>query len=744
MNILLSILLSIVLPPGDSLHCDVDTIAIVASVKHSNSLEKQALSYSELSLNIIESQHVESIKDVAIHSPNFYQPRYGSRITSSLYVRGFGSRIDQPVMAVSVDDVPIMNKNAYDFDFYDIRKIEILRGPQGTLYGRNSNGGVMNIFTLSPYQWQGVRTAMEVTSEPSYKIKVSLYERPTEKFGYSISTIIGQNQGFFTNKYSDTKCDDGKSASLRTKLRWQKGTKGYLENITSFGYVQEDGYAYRLFDDTTNTLLPISYNDDCSYNRITFSDGLLIRHYFDKFQFSSITSYQLLYDDLLLDNDFTDLSYFTMNQTQKEHSITQECVLKQKDSQKKWQWTSGLFVFGKTLNLSAPVTFKSNGIHDLILKNANYGIHTIFPDNDIVFSESEFPIESDFSIKTFGSALFHESNITHNRWKYTFGLRIEFEQAAIDYESSAMLHYMFNLTMSKYKKLSSTFSGQKHLHTFIAVPKIAVQHFVNNQLSIYATISSGHKPGGFNTQIFSDIMQNVIMNDLMSDMGISLNSAQSRYSSVEIITYKPETNINLEVGSHYSKNNLQLNCSLFSIHGINQQITIMPEGNGTGRMMSNAGKVQSMGIECSGIYDWRRWRVSIDYGFTNAKYIDYQYNDSINYKGNHLPYAPKNTIATTISYKLPINKKHLESITFCTQYRGVGMIYWNDENTLSQPIYSLLSSTITITCKRLNFSVFCQNLTDTEYHTFYFKSVSRSFYADGTPRLIGIQTTLNM
>lgn len=731
-------------PPDDSLYFNFDTIAVVALFKSQTALQKQAISFSELSLKEIESQNVTSIKDVAVTSPNFYQPKYGSRVTSSIYVRGFGSRIDQPSLGVNVDDVPIMNKNSYDFEFFDIRKVEILRGPQGTLYGRNSNGGVMNIYTLSPLSWQGVRASLEINSEPAYRMKVSLYQRPTDTFGYSVATIIGQNQGFFTNDYTDKKIDDGKNAAVRAKLRWQKNYRNFVENTASFGYVQEGGYAYRLFDDTTEKLSAINYNDDCSYERITFTDGLVVKHFFDNVLFSSVTSYQFLDDDLLLDNDFTNLSYFTLNQIQREHTVTQEFVLKQKDFEKKWQWTTGFFAFGKMQDLSAPVTFKKDGIEQLILLNANNGIHQAFPKNNIEFEETQFPVNSDFDVKSFGAALYHESNFSVNHWMFTVGLRAEFEHASMDYVSSIELHYLFNLTMTNYKRLSSTFSGNEALNSLVILPKISAQYAINGNASAYATISTGHKAGGFNTQIFSDIMQNVLMNDMMSDLGMKLNSAASKYSSAEFVTYKPETNINIELGYHFAKQNMQLNCTAFGIQGINQQITIMPEGNGTGRMMSNAGKARSLGIECSGMYDWNHWTFAVNYGCANAKYTDYQYNDTINYKGNFIPYAPQNTISTTISYQLPIGKKFFENITFSAQYCGVGKIYWNDENTLEQSLYSLWSGTITANCKILSFSIFCKNITNAEYHTFYFKSVSRSFYADGTPRLIGLKTTLNI
>ena len=135
--------------PTDTLH--IESIEVTASLKSDDAL-RTPIASTELAMSRIERMGVSSIKDVSLIAPNFYQPNYGSSITSSIYVRGFGSRIDQPVLGVTIDDIPLMNKNAYDFDFYDIRKLELLRGPQGTLYGRNTSGGVMNITTLSSFK----------------------------------------------------------------------------------------------------------------------------------------------------------------------------------------------------------------------------------------------------------------------------------------------------------------------------------------------------------------------------------------------------------------------------------------------------------------------------------------------------------------------------------------------------------------------------------------------------------------
>ena len=104
---------------SDSLYHHFDEVEISASIKGTTT-RYAPVTATALSLRSLENRGVGSIKDVSTLAPNFYQPDYGSSMTSSIYVRGFGSRIDQPVLGLTIDNIPVMNKNAFDFDFYEI------------------------------------------------------------------------------------------------------------------------------------------------------------------------------------------------------------------------------------------------------------------------------------------------------------------------------------------------------------------------------------------------------------------------------------------------------------------------------------------------------------------------------------------------------------------------------------------------------------------------------------------------
>lgn len=111
---------------------------------------------------------------------------YGSRITSSIYVRGIGARMDQPSVGLNVDNVPYMNKDAYDFDLADISSIEMLRGPQSTLYGRNTMAGVINVTTLSPMRYQGWRVMLEGSSRRRLKGTLGWYHKFSDNIGFRL------------------------------------------------------------------------------------------------------------------------------------------------------------------------------------------------------------------------------------------------------------------------------------------------------------------------------------------------------------------------------------------------------------------------------------------------------------------------------------------------------------------------------------------------------------------------------
>lgn len=729
--------------PADTLHRDIEQVEITASLKGDNE-RYMPISATTMSMLKLEERGVTSVKELTALAPNFYQPDYGSSITSSIYVRGFGSRIDQPVLGITIDGVPVMNKNSYDFDFYDIRRVELLRGPQGTLYGRNTSGGVMNITTLSPLAWQGLRSMAEYSTLTSYRASVAYYANPKDDLGISLAAAFNHDGGHFRNTYTDEICDRGNNASARLRVQWHRGAWS-LDNSLTAGYTNEGGYAYHHYNPTTGITDNVAYNDPSGYERLTINEGFVARHVGEKVTLSSVTSYQYLDDTMTLDQDFSPRSMFTMQQMQREHTITEEIVLRNTNRDDRWQWLSGAFLFAKWLDMSSPVRFKEDGINDLILGNINKGIHSVFPDNNMLFGTDNFVIASDFRIPTYGAALYHQSHYTIDRWRFTAGLRFDLEYTSMDYNSNATVPYRFDMTMTDFKDLYSEFKGREEQLFFEILPKVAVE-YTTNIGSVYGTITRGYKSGGFNTQIFSDILQAKMMNDMMADLGIELDSAvgTTTYDSAAATRYKPETSWNFEIGTHLEPaKGFHLDLATFWIECFDQQVTVLPAGKSTGRMMSNAARARSFGAEVSAEYGYEGFTLRSDYGYTNARFREY--NDGKgDYAGCRIPYSPEHTAALTASYTFTFDHPTVQQLTLAADWRGIGSIYWNEANTLSQPFYMTLGAQVALRMKHTTLTLWGRNLTNTDYNVFYFKSVGEEFYSKGRPLQIGIRLNINI
>ena len=107
---------------------------VIQSFKQERSLNTAPLAASAVNGTMLRNREVASIKDVSSLIPNLFIPDYGSKLTSPVYIRGIGSRINAPSVGLYIDGMPFFEKSAFDFDFSEIDQIEVLRGPQGTLY----------------------------------------------------------------------------------------------------------------------------------------------------------------------------------------------------------------------------------------------------------------------------------------------------------------------------------------------------------------------------------------------------------------------------------------------------------------------------------------------------------------------------------------------------------------------------------------------------------------------------------
>lgn len=707
----------------------------VTAIKQSSDVKVLPLASTVLAGKQLERMKIVGMKNMSEIAPNFYIPDYGSRMTSSIYVRGIGARIDQPVVGLIVDNVPFLNKDNYDFDVADIDRMEILRGSQSTLFGRNTMGGLINIYTLSPLKYQGLRALAEYGSRNTVKASLSYYTKLNSLLGMSFSGCYTMTDGYFDNNYSGADCDTERQGTFRWKTHWRISDNVSLENVASAQISRQEGYPYASIE--TNE---INYNDTCFYRRTGITDGLTIKWVQNDFTLSSISSFQYIDDNMTLDQDFLPLQYFTLTQDRKEWAFTQDVVAR--GAIGGYKWLGGVFGFYKQSDMDAPVTFKDYGIEQLIESHRN----EVNPQYPISWDEETFVLGSNFKTPTWGIAAYHQSSYDVGQWNFTFGIRLDYEHAGLDYHSHCASSYTtYDCTTTNglsvpYKNHKVDINDFGHLNkSFVEVlPKLSVKYDLPTKIpsNLYASVSKGYKSGGFNTQMFSDVLQQRIM----GLMGLSM-----KYDIDDVVGYDPEKSINYEIGGHLGLCDGRLNAdaALFYIDCRDQQLTMFPDGTTTGRIMANAGKTRSYGAEMSVSYiPDDRWRLSASYGFTDARFVEFD-NGKNDYSGKRIPYAPRNTFFAAMSYSLPLGQKWADRLVLSANCRGVGSIYWNEENTEKQPFYAQLGASLRLEHQRYSIDVWGENITDSQYKTFYFVSIGHGFYQQGKPARMGVTLRYN-
>ena len=725
---------------SDSVFSQLDEIDVVA-VKYNPDYRRMSVSGALIDHKRADALHVTDIKGMSGAVANFHIPTYGSRMTSSIYVRGIGARMDQPAVGMTVDNVCFLNKDAYDFDISDISSMQMLRGPQSSMFGRNTMTGLINIRTLSSLQYQGWRGLVEIGPHELFKFNLGWYHRFNDKTGFSVNGSFYRYRGNYVNQYNGSSVDKEINGSIRTKQHWFPSQNVRIHNTFNASILRQGGYAYE-----SVATGQINYNDTCFYRRFLLTDGLSVNVRLGSVDMMSVTTVQHINDNMTLDQDFLPEPYFTLTQKKYETAVTEDLIFRGSAFSGAYKWMAGVYGFFRHLSMQAPVTFKEVGIDRLIVSHRN-DANRYFP---IKWDESQFPLNSDFRLPSGGVAVYHESRYSLGKWHFALGLRLDYECVRMKYDSFCNTSYTIyrnptgvlpmpdGLEPFRKEDVNLHETGRLKNDYLMVLPKLSVVRDIEgmDDSNVYLTIGEGYKAGGFNTQMFSDVLRQ----KLMQFMGMS-----SKYDVDEIVSYKPEKSWTYEIGTHLNlfDTKLMLDLSAFYIDCRDQQMTVFPNGNTTGRLMTNAGRTRSFGGEIAVNYTpLPRLNCMASYGYTNSRFV--KFNDGIaDYKGKRLPYAPSNTLFAQVMYDQPCSTTGKYFLRMSVDFHGTGDIYWNESNTLRQKFYGLLGASISYQTPRWSIDVWGKNLTKTHYYTFYFKSIGNEFRQRGTPISFGVTVRAN-
>lgn len=658
----------------------------VTATKTTRLKRELPMSISVLSKPLLDQTGFQGIRDINAHIPNVYIPDFGSARSTPIFIRGIGSRRVNMIGFYS-DGVPLLDGESIDSDYSDARSIEVLRGPQGSLYGRGAMGGLINITSYRPLDHQGSHLELTAGNYGRYGLSGQSYQALNERWGVSASVNYQERGGYFTNQHTGERVDGSSAYASKFAVQYRaKGWETYL--YAQYQRRKQGAYPYGLVQG--GRVLPVSLNDESSYKRDLVTIGLSLQKYWASsgLRLKSGTSFQYLKDNMLMDQDFTSRPAITAELSTRRKTVTEDLNLSQRIG--RYSWVTGIYGFWIDSERAA-----DNRIKMLPM------MHTT---SLLSYDEPNYAV-----------AIYHQSayDITP-KLTAELGLRYDWEWSKQDYTSTTINHRVATPPRS----VSLPYSTIYRQFT----PKLSLTYRLEQEHRIYASVLRGYQSGGFNLQF-----------DFPSEQ-----------------SYLPEYSWNYELGTHlYIDRKVEIDAALFYIDWEQQQVQ-QAVLSALGSKITNAGRSRSLGAELSVDYrPIKQLSLSLAYGYTKATFRTYdEYNaataSNVSRSGNYLPQVPKQTLAVRLDYTLPIRSNWLTGIKLGAQYRGLGSIYWSTDNLQKQSYYQTIDAQLRFIGKGCNLDFWVRNLTNTEYSSFQFVLQGLNFAQRGTPRHIGATLSVDL
>lgn len=654
---------------------------VIQGFKQDKDYRLSPVSTSSINSKLIQKETLLSIKEITGLVPNLYMPDYGAKVSSPIYIRGIGSKINSPSVGLYIDGVPYFESSSFDFNFSNIESLDVLRGPQGTLYGRNTMGGIINVYTKSPIHNPGTTFKYTGGNHNLYDITATHSIKIKEDMGISFSGNYNYFGGFFTNEYLHEKADKSDGGQGRIRFDWNITPKWKLKLITSLDYFDQNGFPYGLYNTETDQTENVNYNRPTTYIRTISTSGVNVEYSGKGYKINSQTSFQYLTDNQRIDQDFTPKDLYAVHKKEIHRMFSEELNIKS-DSKNNYQWLFGLFGFHQHIHRDLNVEMPTQGV----ISNKLY------------------------EIPTYGLALFHQSTLNNIIWdglSLSAGIRFDYEHANNDYQMNNM----------KGETNVGKDGFDEKLNFRQVTPKFTLQYTTSNLQNIYASVTRGYKAGGFNT---------------------SFDKKEER-------TFDPEYSWNYELGTklNFCNNRFFADIALFYIDWKNQQV-FQPIESGRGRKLKNAGKSASKGIEISlSARPVDELILQANYGYTKAYFKKYLFSEDIDFKDHRLPLVPDHTLSLHADYTFYKPFKKLDEIQLGVTYLGTGKIYWADNNELSQSYYDVLNAQISFKRSDYMLSFWAKNITNKKYNA-YVSATASPTAQKGKPFTIGGTLTIRL
>lgn len=687
----------------------IEEITVTAQ-KRAESLQDVPIAITAFNQDMLKEAGIEGIDNVAQFTPGFSMTSY-NKSTPQPYIRGIGTNTsgagDDASVAMFIDDVYISRAGAYDSNLFDLERVEVLRGPQGTLYGKNVVGGALNITTRKPNTEEfEARIRVDAGNYNKRGLQAFMTGPLTENVAGKLSFSTAERDGFVENTVTGNDLRDEDTQSARAGLVWDASETLSVSWNWDASKVRESGVGRVINGEALfgSPVLTPSLNDRDKTD--TYNDGYTDRDVWgtsikveweqDYGTWTSVTGYRTsdyeFTDDLVPALDLLsgfDLNYLTNDTEEQEKQFSQELRLAS-NGEGAFEWTVGLYYFKDDIDRM------ERWDSSFLVGGPAVG-------------------QVDATNETESKAVFGQFSYNLEDWRFTVGGRFTSETKKATLVGEGFEPVYLGLFGDFDAKADKSWSNLSR--------KISVDYMGFENTLIYLSASEGFKSGAF-------------------------NSIAGTKAGAET-PLDPELARQFELGikSQWFDNRLRVNAVLFDIDYEDLQVF---HSVGLDVIVENAGEATSRGAELEVIaLPFEGLELNASYSYLDASYDEFL-SGGVDNSGNQLTRSPKNAYTLSSSYSMPLGDAG--DLSFRLDYVNQGELYIAADNSDLSKLdgYELYNARVAFQSadEAWEVALWGKNLTDEEYaiHSSDLSVLGSITTSDilGNPRTYGVTFTYNM
>ena len=655
---------------------------VITAQKRQQSLQDVPLSVSAFTAETLSAGRMMDIRSIVDFTPGF-SGNTADGFTDALSIRGistndFGIGGD-PSVAVFEDGIWAGRTGGVMTSMYDVERVEVVKGPQGTLFGRNSIAGAVSILTNKPDSEFGASAELSLADHDEIEaigmVNIPINDTWAMRFaGYHL-----ENDGYLTNLAGGDDLGFHDVSAARGSLRYT-GDSVDATLIMSYEDREQDPSVYwvpaaGLSDDEVNTDL----GDDGINESDVFDARLLLEWSLaNDYTVTSLTGYKKFNFHYLEDYDGGPERVNDYRQVNEVDYWSQELRLNS-PSDGKVTWFAGASVYEENIDglfdyiydedaLCRAVSITEAPDFDGPAAGCDDPNFETYWEEDIDPADIlEGKVERSFvDVTSRGWAVYGDFTwAISDRLDLTAGARYTFdekEMKSVVLDSGGALGNNFNFEFFT----NGTVSDKADWSDF--TPRVALDYEVNDDVSLYGTVSMGYKSGGFATFGY----------DLH---GQDINDDGSAPDGTTPLEFDPEQVDSYEIGvkSRLLDNTLQANASVFLYDYTDLQLVYFDQGSS---QVANVGEARGMGLELD--LRWvpdEHWDATVGLTFLDTEITDATDIVAVgacgDCDGNNLPFAPEVSASTMLTYRMPVSSG--EGF-FTTEYVYRSKMYGGPDN----------------------------------------------------------------